>query len=145
MRDADNASDLWRYGILLSKIVDGRFLIAHELPKSPSPLLDRYGSTFNDGIGSRIDKWKKKREDKLFGVQAQLSVLSLRVDKRCRNVRALVLFASAVPAWPPTTKSKVTTEIANRHTPNEGTDDRQSYRRTRQRGLPAGVFAIQIP
>ena len=73
MREANSQTDLWRYSILLSKIVDGRFLIPLELGHSNSPLLVRYGSTFDDPIRRRIEKWKKRREGRLFGTAAPSS------------------------------------------------------------------------
>lgn len=70
MRDAIHETDLWRHAILLTRIVDGRFK-ANEIENGRSDeLMKRYGPTFNDLIRARIDRWKAKREKKLFGMDA---------------------------------------------------------------------------
>ena len=68
MRIATDPVDLWRYAILLSKIVDGRFEAFSAEGDSPSPLIERFGTTLNDPIRNRIGRWKNKRESKLFGM-----------------------------------------------------------------------------
>jgi len=68
MRTATDTVDLWRYAVLLSKIVDGRFDASEVEGSSPSPLVKRFGTTLNDPIGNRIRKWKDKRGSKLFGM-----------------------------------------------------------------------------
>lgn len=68
MRTATETIDLWRYTVLLSKIVDGRFQASEIEGGTPSPLVRRFGTTLNDPIGNRIRKWKDKRASKLFGM-----------------------------------------------------------------------------
>lgn len=68
MRTATDTVDLWRYAVLLSKIVDGRFDASEVEGDTPSPLVKRFGTTLNDPIGNRIRKWKDKRGSKLFGM-----------------------------------------------------------------------------
>ncbi len=68
MRTANDPVDLWRYTVLLSKIVDGRFKGAEVEGDTPSPLIKRFGTTLHDPIRNRIRKWKNKRESKLFGM-----------------------------------------------------------------------------
>jgi hypothetical protein len=70
IRTATDPIDLWRYTVLLSKIVDGRFKRAELEGKKPSRLIRRFGTTLNDPIRDRIRKWKSKRESKLFGMNA---------------------------------------------------------------------------
>jgi hypothetical protein len=70
MRTATDPVDLWRYNVLLSKIVDGRFKGAEAQGDTPSPLITRFGTTFNGLIRHRIRKWKNKRNSKLFGMGA---------------------------------------------------------------------------
>ena len=70
MRTATDPVDLWRYTILLSKIVDGRFRASEIGGGEPSPLIKRFGTTLNDPIRNRIRKWKNKRDSKLFGMNA---------------------------------------------------------------------------
>ncbi|ANC45095.1 hypothetical protein [Pandoraea pnomenusa] len=66
---ATNPVDLWRYAVLLSKIVDGRFKWSAVEGDTPSPLIKRFGTTLNDPIRNRIRKWKNKRDSKLFGMK----------------------------------------------------------------------------
>lgn len=68
MRTATDTVDLWRYTVLLSKIVDGRFQASEIEGSTPSPLVRRFGTTLNGLIGNRIRKWKDKRVSKLFGM-----------------------------------------------------------------------------
>ncbi|PKQ03255.1 MAG: hypothetical protein CVT72_15280, partial [Alphaproteobacteria bacterium HGW-Alphaproteobacteria-11] len=70
MRDAETATDLWRYFVLFATIVDGRFQ-QDEVKNGPKPeLIGKFGATFNDPIRNRIKKWQGKREKTLFGRKA---------------------------------------------------------------------------
>ena len=68
MRIENDPVNLWRYTVLLSKIVDGRFKGFEVEGDTPSLLIKRFGTTLNDPIRNRIRKWKSKRESKLFGM-----------------------------------------------------------------------------
>lgn len=68
MRTATNPVDLWRYAVLLSKIVDGRFMASEVEGSTLNPLIKRFGTTLNAPIRNRIRKWKDKRSTKLFGM-----------------------------------------------------------------------------
>jgi hypothetical protein len=70
MRDARTETDLWRYGVLLAEIVDGRFHGSEIRGSSNNELVDRYQTTFDDLLRRRIDKWKDKRSKTLFGMSA---------------------------------------------------------------------------
>jgi hypothetical protein len=70
MSTATNPIDLWRYSILLWKIVDGRFNSLDAEGPSPSSLIRRFGVTLTDPIRHRIKRWKSHRESKLFGMTA---------------------------------------------------------------------------
>ena len=74
IRDAENPDELWRYAILHSKIVDGRFSASDVEGDLPTPLIQRFGATLNGPIRERMRQWKRKREDKLFGMPAPESV-----------------------------------------------------------------------
>lgn len=65
MEDAQTPADLWRYAVLLARIVDGRFKGIEN--RSNTQLIDRFGSTFDDLFDRRIEKWQSKREKTLFG------------------------------------------------------------------------------
>jgi hypothetical protein len=68
--DAPTETDLWRYGVILSKIVDGRFGYPVRLTRKPGSLLARYGNDIEDLIEARIKKWQDKRSKTLFGMHA---------------------------------------------------------------------------
>lgn len=70
MRDATTEVDLWRYAILLTTIVDGRFSGAEVQNSSSGELIKRFGPTFEDLRRRRIGKWKEKRSKTLFGMEA---------------------------------------------------------------------------
>jgi hypothetical protein len=70
MGAATEPIDLWRYSVLLSKIVDGRFKSSDVEGTTPNPLIARFRVTSASSIRDRINSWKKKRESKLFGMNA---------------------------------------------------------------------------
>lgn len=64
---SETSDDFWRNGVLLAKIVDGRFALWGAESRNSGPLLERFGWTLSKPIERRIGEWKKKRSDKLFG------------------------------------------------------------------------------
>ncbi|MFJ4257503.1 hypothetical protein ACIP01_11250 [Pseudomonas monteilii] len=70
IRQAESAEDVWRFTILLSKIVDGRYCSSDIMGDKSTPLIERFGVTLEDQIHNRIRKWKSKRKPKLFGMNA---------------------------------------------------------------------------
>jgi len=60
--------DVWRYSVLLYKIVDGRVRSSDIRSTNPNPIIDRFESTFDSGIRNRIRRWKNERSSKLFGM-----------------------------------------------------------------------------
>ena len=70
MRTATDRVNLWRYTVLLSKIVDGRFEWSEVEGNTPSSLIKCFGTTLDDPIRNRIRKWKNKRDSTLFGMKA---------------------------------------------------------------------------
>jgi hypothetical protein len=75
MRTATDPVNLWRYTVLLSKIVDGRFEPSEVEGSTPSPLIKRFGATLNDPIRNRTRRWKNKRNSKLFGMKIPNKVI----------------------------------------------------------------------
>lgn len=69
MCTATDPVDLWRYAVLLSKIVDARFAWS-DVGGTSGTLMKRFGTTFDDSIRNRIRRWKNKRDSKLFGMNA---------------------------------------------------------------------------
>ncbi|WP_179052717.1 hypothetical protein [Pseudomonas hunanensis] len=70
VRQAESAEDVWRFTILLSKTVDGRYCSSDIMGDTPTQLIERFGVTLEDQIHNRIRKWKSKRKSKLFGMNA---------------------------------------------------------------------------
>jgi hypothetical protein len=70
MGDSTDPVDVWRYSVLLSKIVDGRFKSSDLSDARANPVMQRFGSTFNSAIRDRINSWKNERDSKLFGMRA---------------------------------------------------------------------------
>ena len=70
MRESTAETDLWRYGILLAEIVDGRFNGSSVSGTADGRPIERYGTTFNDLIRRRINRWKDKRSKTLVGLKA---------------------------------------------------------------------------
>jgi hypothetical protein len=70
MGDAKTETDLWRYGVLLAAIVDGRFRGSDVTGTINSSLIKRYGTSFNDLLRTRIESWNNKRGKSLFGMKA---------------------------------------------------------------------------
>ena len=70
MSKAQSEIELWRFGTLLAKVVDGRFHSDEIYGDGSNELIDRFGPTFNAVLRRRTEKWKSKRESKLFGMRA---------------------------------------------------------------------------
>ena len=67
---ATTATNLWRYAVILTTIVDGRFHRSDVEGARTNPLVERYVTSFSSLIRSRIGKWKDKRKKTLFGMDA---------------------------------------------------------------------------
>ena len=77
LRSTRIAVDFWRYSVLLSKIVDGRF----DLWGTGGPteeLFTRFFPTIEGEVRQRIKKWNEKRKDKLFGNKVPHVVFLIR-------------------------------------------------------------------
>jgi hypothetical protein len=70
MGECTDPVDLWRYSVLHSKIVDGRFKPSDVEGTKGSLLPERFGVALNSSIRDRINHWKNDREPKLFGMNA---------------------------------------------------------------------------
>jgi hypothetical protein len=66
---ATTETELWRYAVILSKIVDGRFYCQGSAP-APDSLLARYANSLEGLIRARVKSWQNKRAKKLFGMDA---------------------------------------------------------------------------
>ena len=69
MCKADCPTEFWRYSILFTKIVDGRFAVwSSEYEKRGKPM-DLFGPSIDEEVDRRIEKWRKHREKTLFGAK----------------------------------------------------------------------------
>lgn len=67
MCETESVQEFWRYGILLTKIVDGRFEIwANNFEKKGSPIIN-FGHCFEHKLKNRIKHWKEKRGRTILG------------------------------------------------------------------------------
>ncbi|MET1254605.1 hypothetical protein [Aliikangiella maris] len=67
MCETESPEEFWRCGILLTKIVDGRFEIwANSFDKKGGPVIS-FSSCFESKLKNRIKRWKGKREKTLLG------------------------------------------------------------------------------
>ena len=69
MAEAKTETDLWRSAVLLAAIVDGRFRDNDVTGMSSNPLIERYGTSFNDLFRARIESWNDKRGKTLFAMK----------------------------------------------------------------------------
>lgn len=67
MKEATSPEEFWRYAVLFAKIVDGRFDLWHGDYGAPGSVFSRFFTTIEDGIDSRLKKWRSARQSKLFG------------------------------------------------------------------------------
>ncbi|MFT4075619.1 MAG: hypothetical protein QM647_08795 [Asticcacaulis sp.] len=68
MCKADESQDYWRYSTLFHKIIDFRYdLWEAEFPRT-GKIIRRFEPLLTDGIKKRIEKWNKKRSEKLFAM-----------------------------------------------------------------------------
>jgi len=63
----DDPGEFWRFSLLLMKVVDGRFEVWKRLVGAESKNIKLFGPSLNQKLRHRIEKWDKKRKDKLFG------------------------------------------------------------------------------
>ena len=69
MCKARDPTDFWRYSVLFTKIVDGRFMIwSSEYERRGEPMA-LFASSIEEEVDRRIEKWRKHREKTLFGAK----------------------------------------------------------------------------
>ena len=74
MCEADRPTEFWRYSILFTKIVDGRFTIwGSEYTRREAPMC-LFASSIDEEVDRRIEKWRKHREKTLFGAKKPADV-----------------------------------------------------------------------
>lgn len=82
MCSTDDPKSFWQSGILLRKIVDGRFAVWNTKFERKGTVIQRFGDQVERGIGNRYRRWERHRNDKLFGrkVPSRSIIESLNVD-----------------------------------------------------------------
>ena len=69
MCKADRPEEFWRYSVLFTKIVDGRFMTwSSEYERTGEPMA-LFASSMDDEVNRRIKKWREHREKTLFGAK----------------------------------------------------------------------------
>jgi len=74
MCQTNENTDFWRYAVLFSKIVDGRFTVwRSQYPKKSRPI-QLFGSGVDGWLKNRFTRWENHRNKKLFGSDAPASI-----------------------------------------------------------------------
>ena len=69
MCKADGPTEFWRYSVLFTKIVDGRFTIwSSEYERRGEPMA-LFAPSIDEEVNRRMEKWRKHREKTLFGAK----------------------------------------------------------------------------
>ena len=74
MCKADHATEFWRYSVLFTKIVDGRFAIWSSEYERRGEAMDLFGRSIDEEVDGRIERWRKHREKTLFGAKRPADV-----------------------------------------------------------------------
>lgn len=70
MCQTDKNTDFWRYAVLFSKIVDGRFDIWRSNYAQKGNPIQSFGPAVESGLKNRFVRWENHRNKKLFGSDA---------------------------------------------------------------------------
>lgn len=70
MCQTDGREDFWRYSVLFSKIVDGRFDAWRSDYAQRDDPIQLFGFSLDDAVKKRIKRWKTHRNKTLFGLDA---------------------------------------------------------------------------
>ena len=70
MSETEDPAQYWVNKCLFAKIVDGRFTLWEKQKSDPSSPLVIYREITEKAVKDRCEKWKRKREEKLFGQDA---------------------------------------------------------------------------
>ena len=74
MCQTNENTDFWRYAVLFSKIVDGRFAVwRSQYPKKSKPI-QSFGPGVDGWLKNRFARWENHRNKKLFGSDATASI-----------------------------------------------------------------------
>jgi hypothetical protein len=70
MQKTEVATDFWRYSILFTKIVDGRFEVWAQIVGTGQRPIKQFWQSVDRNLKHRFSEWEKKRKKKLFGQDA---------------------------------------------------------------------------
>jgi hypothetical protein len=70
MCETNENADFWRYSVLFSKIVDGRFAVWGSDYEQKSDPIRCFGPSVENDIKTRFSRWKDHRSKRLFGLDA---------------------------------------------------------------------------
>ena len=70
MCQTDENTDFWRYAVLFSKIVDGRFAVWRSNYAQKGSSIQSFGPSVDDRLKNRFAQWENNRNKKLFGSDA---------------------------------------------------------------------------
>lgn len=74
MASAETPAEVWRYSLLMNKIIDGRSSLWPPVPPEAKARWGRLAATFRDRTKRRIERWKSKRENTLFGAKPPIDI-----------------------------------------------------------------------
>ena len=80
MCQTDDNTDFWRYAVLFSKIVDGRFEIWHSNYERKGSPIQSFGAAVDAELKNRFARWENHRNKKLFGSDAPASIFLKGAD-----------------------------------------------------------------
>ena len=69
MCKADGPTEFWRYSVLFTKVVDGRFTIWRSEYERRGEQMDLFAPSIEGEVNRRIERWRKHREKTLFGAK----------------------------------------------------------------------------
>jgi hypothetical protein len=74
MCQTDENTDFWRYAVLFSKIVDGRFAVWRSNYEQKGSPIQSFGPAVDGRLKNRFARWENHRNKKLFGSDAPASI-----------------------------------------------------------------------
>jgi hypothetical protein len=74
MCQTDENTDFWRYAVLFSKIVDGRFAVWRSNYAQKGNPVQLFGPAVDGRLKNRFARWENHRKKKLFGSDAPASI-----------------------------------------------------------------------
>lgn len=73
-------TDFWRYSVLFSKIVDGRFAVWRDNYERSGNPIKLFWPSVNSQLKNRFERWENHRKKKLFGSDAPAPIFFAELD-----------------------------------------------------------------